>query len=308
MLNKKRNLESFDNIPLNKETKKSKINNENVELNNNNNFENTQIKCEICGRNILKIEENDHYICHELQGDLEFKLYNNYQYNLHINGNFDKDDELLIKNSNYPITYTLKNIEKIPQNNKNCSICLSQFNNDDDLMILPCMHFFHERCINKWFVKEKICPFCKMNFFEEKNENINNESGNENNSENNVEESENNDEESENNDEESENNNEESENNNEENENNNEENENNNEENENKESENNDEENVNNNNEENENKESENNEEERENINEENENNEEENENKESENNDEENVNNNEEEIEINNNEESENN
>ena len=248
MLNRKRNLEPLDSIPLIKDTKDSNLNNENSELNNNNNFEINQKKCEICGLNISKKEENDHYICHELQGDLEFKLYNNYDFNLHINGNFDKDDELLIKNSNNPIIYKLDHVEKIPQNNKNCSICLLEYKNDDDIMILPCMHYFHEKCINKWFIKEKICPFCKMIFFEKKNEydenfnNYDNDSENENDSENDNEESENDDEENENNREEenesnnldNENNNLEIENNREENENNNEENENNNEENKNK--------------------------------------------------------------------------
>ena len=235
MLNRKRNLEPLDSIPLIKDTKESNINNENSELNNNNNFEINQKKCEICGLNISKKEENDHYICHELQGDLEFKLYNNYDFNLHINGNFDKDDELLIKNSNNPIIYKLDHVEKIPQNNKNCSICLLEYKNDDDIMILPCMHYFHEKCINKWFIKEKICPFCKMIFFEKKNEYDENFNNYDNDSENDNEESENNDEENENNrEEENESNNLDNENNNLEIENNREENENNNEENKNK--------------------------------------------------------------------------
>ena len=294
MLNKKRNLEPLDNIPLNKEINRPNIN---IQLNNN---EIVQTKCEICGLNILKKDENDHYICHELQGDLEYKLYNNYDFHLQINGNFEQENELLIKTSNNPIVYKLNNEEKIPQNNKNCSICFNEFKNNDDIMILPCMHYYHEKCINQWFLKEKICPYCKMIFYEKKDEdNENNGEENENDSEenenNNSEENENNNnEENENSNEENENSNEENENNNEENENNNEENENNNEENENKEEEN------ENNNEENENKEEEiminenqkeNNSEKNENNNQENENNSDENENQEYEKINQENVN-----------------
>jgi len=44
-----------------------------------------------------------------------------------------------------------------------CSICTENFNEDEDLAILPCneRHVFHRGCIQKWFEKKKSCPLCR---------------------------------------------------------------------------------------------------------------------------------------------------
>ena len=42
---------------------------------------------------------------------------------------------------------------------KDCPICLET--NEDSIM-LPCNHFFHEKCIKKWLLeKSTLCPLCK---------------------------------------------------------------------------------------------------------------------------------------------------
>ena len=217
MLNKKREIEKLENSLIIKKRKDLNLNQENssenliihneknieektennIDIKNNENNikidENKEIKnldymiCQICGFKIPKKEENDHYICHELQGDLEDKIIlnkndNNFNLSIEVNDNLNKDDILLIQQSKIPITYKLINQEKLPQNNKNCVICFCEFKNKDDLMILPCMHFFHENCINKWLLKEKKCPFCKTIFGkkneenDESNQNINDNS------------------------------------------------------------------------------------------------------------------------------------
>ena len=54
--------------------------------------------------------------------------------------------------------------EKINDNLLNeCSICLTEFVNSDNLIILPCNHYYHEACVTKWFEKEKTCPICRIN-------------------------------------------------------------------------------------------------------------------------------------------------
>jgi hypothetical protein len=44
-----------------------------------------------------------------------------------------------------------------------CSICLSNFEENDGLVILPCdeRHAFHEECIGKWLRKNNNCPLCQ---------------------------------------------------------------------------------------------------------------------------------------------------
>jgi len=46
---------------------------------------------------------------------------------------------------------------------KECIICLNQIKIDDTIVILPCKHYYHKECINKWFQKSKSCPICRIN-------------------------------------------------------------------------------------------------------------------------------------------------
>jgi hypothetical protein len=43
-----------------------------------------------------------------------------------------------------------------------CVICLCEFENGDNLMVLPCGHEYHTECINPWLLKKSSkCPICK---------------------------------------------------------------------------------------------------------------------------------------------------
>jgi len=43
-----------------------------------------------------------------------------------------------------------------------CCICMNDYQNDDNLKILPCLHRFHEDCVNTWLKKKGLCPICKV--------------------------------------------------------------------------------------------------------------------------------------------------
>lgn len=43
-----------------------------------------------------------------------------------------------------------------------CSICLENFENDESLRMLPCMHAFHTPCIDTWLGQKASCPVCKI--------------------------------------------------------------------------------------------------------------------------------------------------
>jgi len=42
-----------------------------------------------------------------------------------------------------------------------CSICLEEFGLNERLKILPCGHWYHTQCIDKWLVGHVDCPLCK---------------------------------------------------------------------------------------------------------------------------------------------------
>ena len=43
-----------------------------------------------------------------------------------------------------------------------CSICMIDFLENSDIIILPCdsKHYFHEECIKIWLEKNMKCPLC----------------------------------------------------------------------------------------------------------------------------------------------------
>ncbi len=47
-----------------------------------------------------------------------------------------------------------------------CTFCLEAFKADDPLIYLPCLHYFHEVCLLKWFHRQTsdhpICPICPV--------------------------------------------------------------------------------------------------------------------------------------------------
>ncbi|OIT30486.1 PREDICTED: E3 ubiquitin-protein ligase At1g63170-like [Nicotiana attenuata] len=42
-----------------------------------------------------------------------------------------------------------------------CCICLTKYEDNDELRELPCSHFFHTQCVDKWLKINASCPLCK---------------------------------------------------------------------------------------------------------------------------------------------------
>ena len=60
---------------------------------------------------------------------------------------------------------TLKNISKrnkTPVEIGTCSICLEKVMSNDSVH-LPCAHFFHQKCCEKWTYNHRNCPTCRVN-------------------------------------------------------------------------------------------------------------------------------------------------
>ena len=60
--------------------------------------------------------------------------------------------------------YKLIEKKKLPTKfiNKECSICLEDFKNNEKIIILKeCKHSFHIDCIKSWLSIENICPLCR---------------------------------------------------------------------------------------------------------------------------------------------------
>lgn len=42
-----------------------------------------------------------------------------------------------------------------------CELCLEDYMAGDELMRLPCMHFFHSHCVSPWLQRAYTCPVCQ---------------------------------------------------------------------------------------------------------------------------------------------------
>ena len=43
-----------------------------------------------------------------------------------------------------------------------CTICLCEFEENEDVRRLPCMHLFHKGCVDQWLSSNKRCPICRV--------------------------------------------------------------------------------------------------------------------------------------------------
>jgi RING-finger-containing ubiquitin ligase len=60
-------------------------------------------------------------------------------------------------------TTVLKDVEKeLPEEQRQCAICLETFQNGEKRKTLQCLHGFHEECIDKWLRSSRNCPICKF--------------------------------------------------------------------------------------------------------------------------------------------------
>jgi len=44
--------------------------------------------------------------------------------------------------------------------NRECVICMIEFNVGDSVRYLPCMHIYHVECIDDWLMRSFTCPSC----------------------------------------------------------------------------------------------------------------------------------------------------
>lgn len=51
--------------------------------------------------------------------------------------------------------------QPLPEDSRQCPICLEDFEKGEARTILPCLHGFHEDCCHKWLKTNGKCPICK---------------------------------------------------------------------------------------------------------------------------------------------------
>ena len=78
----------------------------------------------------------------------------------------DENNNNIIINENSKILELLQDFKSTKEildkiENKQCLICLSNYEIEENLCYLPCFHLFHSDCIRTWVKKSNKCPLCK---------------------------------------------------------------------------------------------------------------------------------------------------
>ncbi len=48
-----------------------------------------------------------------------------------------------------------------PELKGECSVCMDDVHVDDEVVVLPCTHWFHEACASAWLSEHNTCPICR---------------------------------------------------------------------------------------------------------------------------------------------------
>eukprot|EP00500_Bicosoecida_sp_ms1_P001276 CAMPEP_0203807898 /NCGR_PEP_ID=MMETSP0115-20131106/1312_1 /ASSEMBLY_ACC=CAM_ASM_000227 /TAXON_ID=33651 /ORGANISM="Bicosoecid sp, Strain ms1" /LENGTH=307 /DNA_ID=CAMNT_0050716583 /DNA_START=399 /DNA_END=1318 /DNA_ORIENTATION=+ len=54
-----------------------------------------------------------------------------------------------------------KSAEEMEEEQQTCMVCLGEYEENEVIRTLPCLHIFHQPCIDKWLSANKTCPLCK---------------------------------------------------------------------------------------------------------------------------------------------------
>ncbi|KAL6055693.1 E3 ubiquitin-protein ligase RNF43 [Balamuthia mandrillaris] len=75
--------------------------------------------------------------------------------------NNDEHAEGAVTASSSSSSSTTSNSAEADEHRKQCIICLSDFEEGETLRTLPCLHVYHQACIDHWLRSRNTCPICK---------------------------------------------------------------------------------------------------------------------------------------------------
>ena len=69
----------------------------------------------------------------------------------------------VIEDNSLICKYDIDKNATLNEDYKKCSICQCDFEQDEDVRILICLHRYHKECADAWLKKKSWCPLCRKN-------------------------------------------------------------------------------------------------------------------------------------------------
>jgi hypothetical protein len=57
-------------------------------------------------------------------------------------------------------TYTQAALDNLGMDERECPICMVEYQVADEIRFLPCMHVYHTKCVDDWLTRSFSCPVC----------------------------------------------------------------------------------------------------------------------------------------------------
>jgi hypothetical protein len=62
----------------------------------------------------------------------------------------------------YDVVRFGQRLEEGSEDRQECSICLESYTDGQEILVLPCLHWFHSVCVQQWMEKHTECPLCQL--------------------------------------------------------------------------------------------------------------------------------------------------
>jgi len=126
----------------------------------NETFENTLDESEIILYNMIQ-----YIISHDIFDTYVLSSDNNHEYKVIIKTHKETSKDLLQHLGKHVV---IGKNDNVLTENEQCNICFDTFKQKEHKRVLSkCGHYFHKKCIDKWFIKNKRmmnCPLCRTNY------------------------------------------------------------------------------------------------------------------------------------------------
>ena len=56
---------------------------------------------------------------------------------------------------------------EVDASERQCTICMTDYSDNEEMLTLPCFHKFHAGCVETWFKSQNWCPICRTKIDEQ---------------------------------------------------------------------------------------------------------------------------------------------